>query len=391
MPLRKLLRNLMEGKERDITYTELAAAIKSDPSTVSNYFNYETDFKFDNLLISVRFLTQLRGLNEEDVMNVVIDELVKTEKRQCIRFSMEYLSTSGNLTKLKEVIDSQMFAPKENRDWAEAYKLAYLYQIDELSGDSLLDALDEYRPKYLETKIFKEFLKLYAHTEKLNYQEFMKTTKKIEKMILSIKDKNTFIKESYLARLHELLANAYLYEKNDTKKARFYANNVINSPLLCASFKFNSYYIMGMSFLFEDYEECVKYLETYIEQLKQYGKTRVGERIKYIKENDICFARIFWGKDLDKLNTNDILERAHYECRYGDKLKAIKLLDDYDDKKDPFYLYYKGLATDDPRLLTESMMLFVKQGKKFFANLPKNELEKNPIYKDLISVIFEIA
>lgn len=372
MSLRKLLRNEMERVGNDVKAIELANELGVDSSTFSHFFNYKQELNFCNILGAIRYLNPE---NEESLMAEIINLLVDEDQKMPIRHSMEYLSTSGNLDLLEQVINSQLKSTnKENRDWAEAYLLSTKYQKGTQDDTSLITEINNLKPKFLETRLFLDILKLNLFYRMGHLTVFSELAPQIEKQVLKIK--SDFIRCHYLARISEILSKTHLLVFNNTKKARFYANNLLNAEYICANFKYNSYYIVGMSYFFENYEECVKYLETYVTHLEKYGKHRREERINNVVNSDIVFAKILWGEDLENFSTSDILEKAHYECRYGDKTKALEILKTFGDKENPFYLCYKGMATDNPQLIFESAVKLVAKGQKFFANIPMMQLEK---------------
>lgn len=375
MCTRKILAREMEGIHRDTTNQELATAIGADPSTVSRFFKFELEFSFTNYLKAVKFLCPDR---EKEVMKEIISIMVEQEQKQSVRFGMEYLSTSNMLIYLYEVIENQMQAPKENRDWAKCYKLLADHKKGSLDKKELLEAANSLDPKFKETKLFKKILILYAYLRLSTYTLFFPLLNEVEKDLSLFK--HEYIRESFSVRLQELKSHAYLYAANDVKKARFYAKNVINSPYVCADFKYNSYYVVGMSYLFEDYEKCVGSLREYVKGLKVSGLRDVEERIHYVLSNDIAFAKILWGIELNSFRTEDILESAHIKIKQGKSEEAIKTLERYEDKEDPFYLCYFGLATNNPNIIVDSLTAMIGKGNKFLANIPHMYLKQFSAY-----------
>jgi hypothetical protein len=370
MCTRKILAREMEGVHKDTTNQELASAIGIDPSTLTHFFKFDNELSFSNYLKAIKYLCPER---EKEVMWEIIQILIEQENRQAARFSMEYLSTTNLIHELEEVISSQKKAPKENKDWAVCYELIAEYKTGKTRKGELLTKANRLNPKHTETKIVQKFLTLYAYLELEVYNLFFEITKEIKKEILCLK--HEFIRESLLVRLHEMMSRAYLFAGNNSEKARYHANFVLNSTVICADFKYNSYYVVGMSHLFENYEECVLHLREYVSLLKQYGLSDVKNRVDYVLNNDLPFAKVLWGKDLKDVPTTDILESAHIKIKLGLHTEARELLESYEKKDDPYYLCYTGLLNGDPNLLIESLTKFVGTGNQFLANIPAKYLE----------------
>ncbi|MGM2821480.1 AimR family lysis-lysogeny pheromone receptor, partial [Bacillus cereus group sp. Bce001] len=68
-----------------------------------------------------------------------------------------------------------------------------------------------------------------------------------------------FIKECYLHRLAEILAPVYLH-RNELDLARHYASLIINANICAKTVSDASYYV-GMTYLVEDKDKCLEYLQ----------------------------------------------------------------------------------------------------------------------------------
>lgn len=379
--LRKTLRSLMEKPERDVTNAELAQAANVCDSIISNFFNYKGELTFTAWVLVVRYLAPEK---EDELVSEIADEMIKDENRLNCRLLMEYSSTRRNFDLLEKLINSQKNAPKENKDWSEIYSISLLYQKRQTTDEELLDLLDNYKAKTNETKIFAQLLKARVMYRTKDYKEMFRIARLIEKPIEAIK--NTYIRESYTARLCEILAQGYLYCRGDVKKARYYANNVLNLKLLCAKFTSHTYYLLGTSFLFEDFQSSINYFEKYQQELISQGRSDLAEEVN---RTDVFFAKVFWGHETSIDETNDPVEKMHYHARKGDSVQVEELFTD-SVKDDPFALCYRGIANNNPELLLKSAAKFIEIGNKFFAELPRKELAKFPTYLFPVSVICDI-
>lgn len=382
MSLRKQLRAAMEGSERDYTSKELAAAINVSGSTISNFLRNEKDLLFQYWVQALHFL---QSKDEDKIIAEVAEQAIESGSKQCKRVMMEYYSQNKNFKQLDRIVEMEIKSNnQENREWAQIYMIMSEFQQSKISGEELLKKLYKFNSSFLVPSIVKDFLKIYGYYTQKYYKHFFDESILLESRIQSIP--NPFLRDCLLVRLSEVRANAYLFAKADTKKARFYAENVINSSVACASFKSNSYYIMSMSFMFEDYDQFFKYLSEYRKALVVVGNQ---EKINYIDNNDLPFANIYWGKSLEALDECYVLEKAYYFSKTGDSESALSILSEFPNKEDAFYLCYKGLVDGDPNLLVKSMVEMNNQGNKFFSKLPYSELVKMESHRETAKIIYE--
>lgn len=370
--LRKMLRSLMEGNTKDVTNAKVAQISGICDATLSNFFNYKNELTISSWLLTIRSLAPER---EDELVGILADEMIATENRLNCRLLMEYASTRRNFEMLSKLIESQSKAPKENKDWAEVYEMSLRYQTRQVNNEDLLfNSLTVFKPKFNETAVFAMLLKANVFYMLQMYKPMFNVIKAIEKGIAGIK--NPYIKESYTARLSELLAKSYLYAKNDVKKARFYANSVINSKFLCPKFTSHMYHLLGTSFLFESYDESVGYFQRYYDILKEQNRDDLAEQTKKL---DIFFAKVLWGQNVNVSETDDSLEKLHYYARneMTDEFNRIYTIDL---QEDPFALCYLGILNNSPESLLTSIAKFIEKGNKFFAELPRKEIAKYPLF-----------
>lgn len=297
---------------------------------------------------------------------------------------MEYFSINHNLDFLEKLVKSELTSNnKENRDWARIYKLVLSFLRKDQPMTDLLDQLEAYSPSYKIPCIAKKLLSMYINYRLGYYRPLFSTAIRLEQELNEIK--NPLVKEFYVARYSEVLSNAYLFVKADVKKARFYANNVINSPVICARFKYNTYYIVGISYLFESYRDFNKYMSIYLDYARQFGRE---SQINYVENNDLPWAKIYWEEEVLNLDQVGILEKAYYYVKRGDNQKAKELLAKYENKSDPFYLCYKGIVENSPNMLIDSMLKFKNNGNTFFAQLPLSILKNSKEFKETAEIIF---
>jgi hypothetical protein len=251
-------------------------------------------------------------------------------------------------------------------------------------NEELLSLTDNYKPKTFEMKVFSMIVKARILYEMREYKSMFRIAKSIERDVEKIK--NAYIRESYLARISEIFAHGYLYLKNDVKKARYFANNVIDSKFLCPKFTSHMYHLLGTSFVFEDFHESLKYFNMYSNYLRYQGRFKLHKEVVQL---DIYFLKVLWGYTDKDLYTDDVLEKMHFYARNGQADDVEELFREVD-PEDPFALSYLGMAKKDPELLLRSIKRFLETGNKFFAELPKREIKQYPVFDLTASVMCEI-
>ncbi|MEK5109919.1 AimR family lysis-lysogeny pheromone receptor [Cytobacillus sp. FSL K6-0129] len=381
--LRKIIRSLMERPDKDITNLELAKAINYDDSTISKWFRYENELSFPAYLLSIRYLSPER---EDELMDIIAEEMINTENRQNCRLMMEYASTRRNFPLLQKLINSQRKAPRPNNDWAAIYDLSLKFQKREHPNEEILNMLIAYKPKTVETKVFLNILKINTLYMIGEYSYMLKLAKSTESDLENIT--NTYIKETYTSRINEIFARAYLYQRNDVKKARFFAKSIINSKFMCANYTSHLYHLLGTSYVFENRETSLNYFNNYVDILRHQKRFDLVEEVQCL---DIFFVNTYWGQTSCENTTNNPLELMHYYAKTG-KVDLVEELymSNKEFKNNPFALCYLGMARSNPQLLLQSVANFIEDGNKFFAEIPRKQLEDYPDLSFSASVMCKI-
>lgn len=356
MALRKEILNEMDNQF--LSTSELAQKANIDRTTLHKFLYEGTNI---GLTALINISLELFPNNHNEIM---CKWCLQLEKPENMRFAMEYTSLNGNFDVLMELIKRQQNEGRKNKQWAEVYQLLLDMLLSTTSTEEIIERSRSFKSLDSEMTILSRIIEVYAIYKEQKYSVMFEMAKSLEKQIEAIE--GDYIRESFMVRCCEMFASGYL-AKNDIKKARYYSNVVFNSKL-CASLKGGASYIIGMSFLFEDYDLCVSNLEL-SDELRRKNKTLEGS------SRNIEFAKIHWGVSLDR-NSLNFAELAHLEAKAGNKDKSLMYLekDLAKEKNSPFKKYYKGLALSDVSHLWDSYSDFLSQGNLFFANLPRLEL-----------------
>lgn len=374
------LENYLDTLNVKVTWKDLATQIGMDPSN----FTHAKKGKDIGFLYLLKISQLLAGDSFDSILK---DWCLKLNQPINIKYALEYLTINRFDTELEQLLDkiSNKSNSKELNDWADAYRIFLLYlREDEMS--IVMSELKKYNPKNFETKILADIIDIHCKQVDGEYKAMCNL---IENLLPSIElIENDYIKTCYKTRLMELLSHVKLYYFNDPTTARSIAKEIIFSKI-GPKFSANSYYIVGMSYLYEDYELCMSNLLEYRKLCKKIGNI---SRVRTIDDKDIPFVNSIWGKHNVCPVTNDISELAHYEAKYGDKEKALEMIEKSlkSDKLSGYKLYYKALATNDLTTFMESIIYFVtKSGNKFGAMLPYEHLKGDPAYKKMADMLLD--
>jgi transcriptional regulator with XRE-family HTH domain len=359
----------MDTMDTKISWQDIADAAGITKSALS-HFKKGTELKFPTLLKIAKFVFK------KNYFSTFRSWCLDVEQPKNVRYAMEYLAVNKLVDELEQLINKTTTSSPncELLDWVNVYKIQLKYLKNE-SPSSILNEIRLCTPKSVETKTFLVILQASCKNRLREYNMMAALSQGLDKTIDTIKD--DFIKTSYQHRLKEILSYVSLYAHNDPVLARKYASEIISSEF-CATLTAHSYYIVGMSYLLDNYDECLGNILNYRDALIQLGRERDA---RLAEQSDIPFINNVWKKYSDRPVTSDISEIAHYEAVSGDKDLAVKLLDEIMERDgvNGFRLYYKAIATGDESLFMQSIVFFVhKSGAKHFATLPYRYIKDNP-------------
>lgn len=379
LPIVAMIEEALDTRETKITWKDIANAAGITKGALS-HFKSGTELKFPHLLSIAKFIF------EGNYMAKFKEWCLNLNQPANIRYALEYLAVNRQIKELEELIlkINDKYSSKDLIDWAKGYSLLAMY----LKGNepcTVLNQLRLYTPKTPEMKVLALITEIWCRNKMREYSTMNSLVSGLDLTINEIKD--DYIKESYGLRVKEILAFVNLYKFNNKEIARNYAEEII-SKNFSPTFNANASYLLGMSYLFDNYDKCLgnilKHRELLIESERK-------SEIEVIDNNDLPFINNIWRKHSEQPKTNDISEKAHYEAVNGDKTLALKLIDDAIEKEglSGFKLYYKALATDDKSLFMQSLIFFInRKGDKFYASLPYEHLKGDPIYKPMADLLF---
>lgn len=379
--------------EGRMTAKDLSILIYPNNKQCQNKFpnklsQYKSDVIKELSFIEVYSLLKFFYPNEYlDVMSKWCYEFRRYENLKC---SMEFASSQRNFELLRNLIKHIEDMNSNSKDLPELKLIAKIYSIllnhQQGCETSLTEKkLNEINPCDTDAAVLYNILKCNVSVNNYEFKRVPEKLKTVDNMINGIK--NEYLRSQYELRTYEIYAQVNLFTYNDVKKARYYINSILFSEI-GAAFKSYGYILLGMSFLNESCEQCLKYFENVFEINSKMGRL---SKNKTFKDTDVAFVKNIWGKLISADETDDISEKAHFYAREGDAGKTIKLLDEAVEKfgNSPFKMMYRGIALKDEKIITQAISAFLSNGNVFYANVAYGELRKITNDCDLIGVVIE--
>jgi hypothetical protein len=376
------------------TQKEYAHTAGVAETTINRFINKKISLGFDSVLSIIK--DKFPDYEEKIMMDYMI-----RQDNQNARLSLEYCI----MNQLPEIADQLIEKLKNsqyvaNKEWGKVYEIERMRIKKEISPQEVIARVLKIDAKSKEMKIQSKILELYANfdLEKYTYLEPL-----IIGLEQRIEDCNSiFMKRSFKLRLGQALSYISLYN-NEVATCRYYANMIIENTDN-SYFKAIAYQTLGISYLFENFEESLSFFQ---HAIHNYEISKKVEQIKIVLRN-INFSKCFWNTNVNTCNINlqskntlmrvefyDIVEVVFYAIRVGEVQKAKEMLDTIDlskltDWNKGYYYYYRALENNDNiDLYFKSIKHFLKSGDKFHLQLPLKKLKKLGERESILEVFTE--
>lgn len=374
------IENALDFSKFKMTWTDVAVAVGLSKSSFSHLKN-GSEMKFFNLLGVADFLFKNKCLEKFKKWCLSFNQ------PKNLKYALEYLAVNRQVAELDELIKKIYRVQKDQNllNTAKGYEILLMYLNKEDSA-KVISELRGYEPKSFEMKILSVIIEIWALNRLREYSSMQTLINGLEKSISDVSDE--YIRKSFSLQVKEAKSYATLYKFNDIENARKMAHEIIEENF-SATFAANASYLLGTSYLFEDYDICLGYMNEYKKFLIDAGRE---DDIVAVDKYDIPFINNYWNKRHSSLTGIDPSEIAHYEAQNGDKQLAVDIINESIKQEgvSGFKLYYKALATQDDTLFMQSMVYFVsKKGDKFYANLPYRYLKDSVVYKPIADLLME--
>jgi hypothetical protein len=188
----------------------------------------------------------------------------------------------------------------------------------------------------------------------------LETARQAEKNLQFLSKRELFAKECLLHRIAEILGPVYLH-LNNLKMARHYAFTIINADI-CPKTVSDASYIVGMSYLLEDGNKCVDYLQ----QSYDISKTIGDDAIEKEARLNLDFAKLYLDIKLDADSDETLInyqEDKESEINFN-RLKEVMYQRDDDD----LIVLFEAKASESMENLHEVFDEFFQQSNLYFSS-----------------------
>lgn len=343
-----------------LTYNKVADIIGCTKQEMS-HFHTNGQLSFRKYL---RLSFVLYPHNQEEVME---NWCLRFNTTESIKQSFEYASITRNKPLLKQIIDKYQDDKSLSKHVA-IYTILYDFYINKIGAKDLIDRLNKIGQLKGEIAILSEIIKCYNYYYNEKYHLMLETAQQALASINKLSDRQLFIKECYLHRLAEVLGHVSRH-LNDIKSARFYATLIINANI-CPKTVSSASYILGMTYLAEDKEKAIKYLQSRYEITKSMGEQDLIDNAR----RDLDFAKLYLEVPLDA-DSDPILLRLQNNKGSEFELKLIKEAI-FQQGDDEFLVLLNAIAKNSLEKMHECRRTFFRQSNYFFASLAAREAKK---------------
>ncbi|PEU18960.1 MULTISPECIES: AimR family lysis-lysogeny pheromone receptor [unclassified Bacillus (in: firmicutes)] len=365
---------------------DIAKIIGISPGTLSKNLTAKSQFGFWNLIKLFKIL-YAGDINKQRKMLHTFCSVTTSKKN--LRIAMEYANAKGDLSLLKLVVDQERNSSLAmNREWAYVYELVLLRSSGSIKKQELLAILEDRKGRKViktkEMKVLYGILTYYTMYDLEKYNSLFEYAEVLLPDVNAITD--SFIRTSYLGRIKEGLAYAYLVQ-DDLEKSRNLCQEILEleGPEGCFHLlRASALVYLAESYTFECYDRASKYINKSLEQLEPCNFEREIQRKQSIL-NTYAFIKLVNKQELEGISIYHPAEEAFLEIIKGNYKNAVNILNDLEKKNGyltAMQYSYLGMAKNDITLIEKSIALFECAGNRFYSKFPKKivvEFRKNGI------------
>lgn len=361
--MQKLCKEICNAiEDKDLTLTEVAKKIGVSKQSLSKL---KTKGE-----IGFRFLVRLSYFLFPDEQRYIMAEwCLRVNTTESIKQSFEYAASTRDISLLQKLITKYSHEKGSISEYVRIYSIIYKYMINEISGFDIISEIKKVgQVKDEPLKILVDILKCYNYFFQQKFHLMLQTAHETEKELASLGKRELFFKECYLHRISEVLQSAYLF-LNHLPLARHYAFTIINADI-CPKTVSDASYIVGMSYLLEDEDKCLDYLQ------KSYdiAKTIQDEVIENEARLHLDFVKLYLNIELEGDSAPELID---YQNNKDNEIKLNSLKEVmYLKGEDDLVILFEAIANGNMEKLHEYHENFFQNFNYFFASLIAKEMKK---------------
>lgn len=356
--MRQVLLNQMELK--NINKSELAKKVGCSNGLLTKFFTQQKPIDFEVVLNIIRYL-----LPEKET-ELIMQYCSEISKPDHFKTAFEYLSTNRMLDALKSLLfKAQSIKNHELQEWIQVYNVMHDWQLNNTPSNrnKMLEDIEKLNTNNQLLKPLITIMESYYYFYIHEYKVMKIFADKALNVLNNLK--NDYLKKSFRARIDQMMAYVQLKVNCDEEKARKHSGKLIEANVGQPYTAFG-YYIIGLSYFYNDVDQCQRHLEQSIKIYKEIGQVNHVQAI----QNKLNLALNYWNVSKTTDGKYDKVKQA-IAVNDSDSLNEIYS----DNLESPEYLYFKGLMDNNFETLMMSLVGYVDQSDNFFANLPKQALK----------------
>lgn len=349
----QFLENEIDRKGLKKSY--IAKQIGVSPALLTKFFNHN-ECELDKVFLLIDYLSED---NSEELKSSYIKSYVTSPRN--ILISLEYANMFNNLDLFTYLIDKH--SDNKNREVQEMIRLQKIYMKmnDEFNCYDLLEQIKRVSTSTILTSLFKNILICYCYNRNKNHNIIQEYLDEVKVLVNQMED--CFLKQSYSIRYYQLLGHIELRSNVNCIKAREIGNYLVDHSLN-DKIKAYGYYLIGLSYIFDDLEKCEVNLLNSAQIYKDYNRLSDEKVVRNKLSIILAINERFTMLDSK-------YAQALYQIKTQNEV-SVDLIND----QDGFALFSLGILNKDFNLLMKSLLSFKKAGDNLFGIFVKKELEK---------------
>lgn len=376
----KMIENTLDDLNEKVTWKEIAEKLNLTPSAISHFRNKGTELSFSSLHIIAKLLYPKKYV---DVLANWCNHLTKPQN---IKFALEFLANNRKLVDLESLIkqiNSSKTSSKLLQELAQIYTLLLTHLRRDIK-DGFIHEIKGCNFKTPEANFLKCMCKVYYYNVMSDIKSL--TFHNSNAYIIAEEIKDESLREFYLIRAQEMESVSLLFYFNKQVESRSISENIIEKvDLLGDTYLAESYYRIGMSYLFTSPDMCLTFLKR---SIKTFSANNRKDRAEQIEKNEYELASVLWDRVSSVETLTNNTSKAFYLSKNGDKEESLRIAKELNEDS-PFTKYYVGIAKEDYNILLESLVIFSQRGNLFYANLPYTLLKDFAPLKNVANLLIK--
>ncbi|MEH6941634.1 AimR family lysis-lysogeny pheromone receptor [Bacillus sp. JJ722] len=284
-----------------------------------------------------------------------------------IKHSFEYAAITRNISLLSNIIAKNSKETGIIGEYVKVYTLILKYMKNEISGKDIYNEVNNFKSlKDKPLKVLVNILKCYSLYFKKEFLHMLEESNNIYQNIYILDKKESFLRDCLYYRYFEVMMPVHLH-LNNLKEARKYASLVKNTNI-CAKTISDATYIIGMTYLLEDSQECLMHLQ----ESYDIAKT-VDAEIEREARLNLDFAKLYLNIKLDPDANPNLLTYEGYRKVATLKKVEEELLQGGDED---FAQLFSAIDNGSVEAIYDCFENFLNSFNLLFSSLAVNELAK---------------